>query len=146
VGDAAGSGREGARGAGGSAAGAEGAGPQGSGVATGTVAALSGGRPGATPPEYDAYVRALRQRIEERLAYPALAVRRGVQGTVELELELDAAGRLTAVVDVGREGSALLREAAMRAVRSAAPFPFPPGLAARALTIRLPIVFELQRR
>jgi TonB family protein len=113
--------------------------------AAGPVAALTGGRPGAIPPEYEAYVRALRRRIEERLAYPALAVRRGVQGTVELELQLDPGGRLTAVVEVGRDGG-LLREAAIRAVRSATPFPFPPGLAARALTIRLPIVFELQQR
>jgi TonB family protein len=110
------------------------------------VAALSGGRPGAIPPEYDAYVRALRQRIEERLVYPAPAVRRGVQGTVELELQLDAAGQLTAVVEVGREGGGLLREAAIQAVRGATPFPFPLGLAPRALTIRLPIVFELRQR
>jgi protein TonB len=110
------------------------------------VAALTGGRAGTVPPGYDAYVRALRRRIEERLAYPALAVRRGVQGTVELEVQLDAAGRLTAVAEVGREGHGLLGEAAIRAVRDATPFPFPPGLAPRALTIRLPIVFELQQR
>jgi outer membrane biosynthesis protein TonB len=38
----------------------------------------------------------------------------------------------------------VLREAAMRAVRDATPFPLPPGLTARPLTIRLPVVFELR--
>ena len=89
-------------------------------------------------------MRALRRRIEERLAYPSLAVRRGLSGTVELELSLDSAGRLAAVTAVGREPPAMLREAAIRAVRDATPFPFQSGLAARPLTIRLPIVFELR--
>src|SRR5262249_18347566 len=46
----------------------------------------SGG--GAIPPEYDSYVRALRQRIQDRLVYPWTAVRRGQQGVVELEVRL----------------------------------------------------------
>jgi TonB family protein len=99
---------------------------------------------GAIPPEYEGYVRALRRRIEERLVYPWLAVRQGTQGTVELEVQLDAAGRLSDVAVVGRPIAGVLRDAAIRAIREATPFPFPPGLAARALTIRLPVVFELR--
>jgi len=108
------------------------------------LAALPGGAGGGVPPEYDPYVRALRQRIQERLAYPSLAVRQGLSGTVELELSLDSGGRLSAVTVVGREAPGVLREAAIRAVRGATPFPFPPGLGARPLTIRLPVVFELR--
>lgn len=107
-------------------------------------AALSPGRGRGIPPEYDAYVRALRRRIQERLGYPWLAVRRGVQGSVELEVQLDAGGRLARVTVVGREPASLLRDAAIQAVRDATPFPLPPGLATRALTIRLPVVFELR--
>lgn len=107
-------------------------------------AALSPGRGRGIPPEYDAYVRALRRRIQERLVYPWLAVRRGVQGSVELEVQLDACGRLARVTVAGREPASLLRDAAIQAVRDATPFPLPPGLAARALTIRLPVVFELR--
>ncbi|MBI4013587.1 MAG: energy transducer TonB [Candidatus Rokubacteria bacterium] len=114
------------------------------GEAADLLAALPARRPGAIPPEYDGYVRALRRRIQERLVYPWLAVRQGIQGTVELEVQLDAAGRLGDVAVVGRPGAGVLREAAVRAVRDATPFPFPPGLVARALTIRLPIVFELR--
>jgi TonB family protein len=116
----------------------------GGGEAADLVAELPAGRPGAIPPEYDGYVRALRRRIQERLVYPWLAVRQGIQGAVELEVQLDAAGRLGDVAVVGRPGAGVLREAAVRAVRDATPFPFPPGLVARALTIRLPIVFELR--
>ena len=99
---------------------------------------------GGIPPEYEGYVRALRQRIQERLVYPQVAVRRRLEGAVELELELDAAGRLVNVGAVDRGGAAMLREAAVRAVRDATPFPFPAHLVPRALLIRLPVVFELR--
>jgi protein TonB len=113
--------------------------------ASGAVAALPGGRAGGgIPPEYEGYVRALRQRIQERLVYPQVAVRRRLEGAVELELELDATGRLVNVGAVDRGGAAMLREAAVRAVRDATPFPFPAHLVPRALLIRLPVVFELR--
>lgn len=108
------------------------------------IAALSPERGRGIPPGYDAHVHALRRRIQERLVYPWLAVRRGVQGSVELEVQLDAGGRLARVTVVGREPASLLRDAAIQAVRDATPFPLPPGLVARALTIRLPVVFELR--
>jgi len=96
------------------------------------------------PPEYDGYVRALRQRIQERLVYPWLAVRQGLHGVVELEVHVDLEGRLSRVNVVGGRAAGMLREAALRGVRDATPFPFPPGVAARPLTIRLPVVFELR--
>jgi TonB family protein len=98
----------------------------------------------AIPPEYDAYVRALRRRIQERLTYPWAAVRRGLAGTVDLEVRIDGRGRLAGVSALDGRAPAILRDAATRAVADAAPFPFPPGLAARELTVRLPIVFELR--
>jgi TonB family protein len=38
----------------------------------------------------------------------------------------------------------LLDEAALEAVRSVAPVPFPSGLPPRALRVRLPVVFDLR--
>ena len=109
------------------------------------LAALPGVRGGGgIPPEYEGYVRALRQRIQERLVYPQVAIRRRLEGAIELELELDAGGRLVSVGAVDRAGATLLREAAVRAVRDATPFPFPAQLVPRALLIRLPVVFELR--
>ncbi|MGH7266973.1 MAG: TonB family protein, partial [Candidatus Rokuibacteriota bacterium] len=63
---------------------------------------------------------------------------------VELEVRIDAQGRLAGVAALDGRAPAILRDAATRAVEAAAPFPFPPGLAARELTVRLPIVFELR--
>ena len=99
---------------------------------------------GAVPPEYESYVRSLRRRIQERLAYPWTAVRRGQQGVVELEVRVGADGRLVAVEVVAGSNAETLRVAAVAAVRGSAPFPFPPGLAARPLVIRLPVEFRLR--
>jgi protein TonB len=99
---------------------------------------------GGIPPEYEPYVRALRQRVQDRLVYPWTAVRRGQQGVVELEVRLGADGRLVGVEVVAGASADTLREAAVSAVRTSAPFPFPPGLAARPLVVRLPVEFRLR--
>jgi TonB family protein len=98
----------------------------------------------AFPPEYESYVRALRERIQQRLAYPSAAVRRGQQGMVELELRVGVDGRLTAVEIVAGTSVDAFRTAAVAAVRGSAPFPFPPGLEGRPLVIRLPVEFRLR--
>jgi TonB family protein len=89
-------------------------------------------------------VRGLRERIQQRLAYPSAAVRRGQQGMVELEVRVGPDGRLAAVEVVAGTSVDTLRTAAVAAVRGSAPFPFPPGLAGRPLVIRLPVEFRLR--
>jgi TonB family protein len=109
------------------------------------VASLpAGGSGGAVSPEYEAYVRRLRERVQRRLVYPRMAVRRGEQGTVELDVEVGPDGRLAGIVVVEGAGPAALAAAAVEAVRAAGPFPFPDGLPPRALVIRLPVVFRLR--
>ncbi|HSE95974.1 MAG TPA: energy transducer TonB, partial [Methylomirabilota bacterium] len=110
----------------------------------GAVALLPREASGALPPEYDGYVQGLRQRIQGHLRYPWLAARRGLQGVVELEVRLSPEGGLAGVDVIGGAAAGPLREAALRAVRDAAPFPLPAGVPARPLTIRLPVVFELR--
>jgi protein TonB len=102
------------------------------------------GGAGVIPPEYEGYVRALRERVQARLVYPWLAVRRGQQGTVEVDVHVNRQGRLADVRVVGGPGHDVLRAAAVRAVQDAAPFPFPEGLPARPLVVRLPVVFRLR--
>ena len=104
----------------------------------------SGGGDGLVPPEYEAYVRALRQRVQDRLVYPWMAARRGQQGTVELEVRVGAQGGLVGVEVMAGPRVETLRAAAVAAVRSAAPFPFPPGVEGRPLVIRLPVEFQLR--
>lgn len=103
-----------------------------------------GAAAGAIPPEYESYVRAVRQRIQDRLVYPWMAVRRGQEGVVELEVRLGPDGRLVGVEIVAGVSADALRGAAVSAVRGSAPFPFPPGLAPRPLVVRLPVEFRLR--
>ncbi len=121
------------------ASGAHGA---GSGVTT-DVARLAPGE-GAIPPEYESYVRALRERVGRRLQYPWMAARRGQEGVVELEVHVSSEGRLVGVEVISGSAADTLRAAAVAAVRGAAPFPFPPGVEGRPLVIRLPVEFRLR--
>jgi TonB family protein len=107
-------------------------------------AQASGAGDGLVPPQYEAYVRALRQRVQDRLVYPWTAARRGQQGTVELEVRVGAEGHLAGVEVVAGARADTLRAAAVTAVRNAAPFPFPAGVKGRPLVIRLPVEFQLR--
>jgi len=119
--------------------------PQGGGD-RGPLAALPPGpaAPDATPSEYRAWLEAFRRRIQESLVYPSAAVRRRLVGTVRLEIRLRESGELGRVVLLRSSGHPALDEAAIRTVEAAGPFPFPAGLPPRALTIHLPVVFELR--
>jgi len=97
-----------------------------------------------TPPEYAGYLARFRQSVQAGLTYPMAARRRGLTGTVELEVSIDAEGRVRDVRVSASSSHAILDEAAAEAVRRLPPLPFPSSLPARALTVRLPLVFALQ--
>jgi protein TonB len=86
----------------------------------------------------------LRRRIQAQVVYPWIARQRGIEGVVDLELRLDASGRLLDVASVGAPAPEPLRGSAMQAAREATPLPFPASLVPRPLTIRLSIVFRLE--
>lgn len=112
----------------------------GSGLAVATPGE-GAGDPGAA---YAAYLGRLRQRVHEALRYPAAARRRGLTGTVILELTVKPDGAIGRVVVVNSSSHAMLDEAAMESVRGLRPQPFPGDLPSRMLHVRLPVVFELQ--
>ena len=113
----------------------------GVGVALAPSGPPGGGAPGA---EYGGYLANVRRLIQETLRYPAPARRRGLKGTVYLEIFIKSDGAISAVSIAGSSSHPLLDEAALEAVRSLAPQPFPKGLAPRPLRVRLPVVFDLQ--
>jgi protein TonB len=82
--------------------------------------------------------------VEEGLHYPLAARRRGLTGTVELEVLIDKGGAVRGVEVVTSSSHGALDEAAMDAVRALSPQPFPPGVAPRSLRVRLPLVFDLR--
>jgi periplasmic protein TonB len=111
--------------------------PSGTGPAS---APASGGHPGS---EYGPYYRQIRQRIQETLEYPPAAQRRGLKGTVLLELVIKPDGAISAVVKVS-SSHRLLDDAALETVRNLPRQPFPAGLVPKQLTVPLPVVFDLK--
>jgi protein TonB len=112
----------------------------GQGLALGAMGAGTGD-PGAA---YRAYLGRLRQRVYEALRYPVAARRRGLTGTVVLELMVKPDGAIGPVAVVQSSSHALLDDAAADTVRGLPPQPFPADLPRRTLQVRLPIVFELR--
>lgn len=102
------------------------------------------GGEGGIPPEFGPYLAAFRQRIQEALDYPLAARRRGLGGTVQLEVELLPTGKVNSVVVRSSSSHAVLDQAALDTVSQLQPMPFPPGVSPRPLKVRVPIVFELR--
>ncbi len=105
--------------------------------------ATPGGSVGA-PPEYGPYLQRFRQRVHEALIYPLAARRQGLVGTVELDVWLEATGRVRDIRVVRSSSHRLLDEAAVESIRGLGPIPFPDSLPRRSLLIRIPLVFELR--
>jgi periplasmic protein TonB len=118
---------------------------QGSGAAGGSAGLGSGGPAGGAPgAEYGSYLAGVRQRILDALRYPPPARSRGLTGTVYLEIFIKSDGAIGDVAVTNSSSHPLLDEAALEAVRSLSPQPFPKGLEPRPLRVRLPVVFDLQ--
>lgn len=93
---------------------------------------------------YAGYIALLRRRVQEALAYPSAARRRGMSGTVHLDISVEPTGRIADVLVVRSSSHDVLDTAALDAVRALRQVPFPPGLRPRAVRVRLPVVFELR--
>jgi protein TonB len=102
------------------------------------------GELGGAGTEYDGYLRALRGRIQGSLRYPAAARRRGLSGTVHLELDIEASGAIARVSLARSSSHRVLDEAALEAVRGLGRVPFPLDVRPRQLRVRLPVVFQLR--
>ncbi len=116
------------------------------GIEGGAPRAVAVGNGDATGGEgdYGPYRAALRHRIQEVLRYPGAARRRGLSGTVELEIVVQPSGAVADVAVVDSSSHRILDEAALEAVLNLPRLPFPDGLQPRSLTVRLPVVFELR--
>jgi periplasmic protein TonB len=115
--------------------------PGGSGSRVALAPGGTGGEPGS---EYGGYLAGVRRRVQESIQYPTSARRRGLKGTVNLEILIRADGAISSVSVAGSSSHSELDDAAVEAVRSLSPQPFPAGLKPRPLRVKLPIVFDLQ--
>jgi protein TonB len=82
----------------------------------------------------------IQRRIRDRLVYPSAARRAGIQGVTEVSFIIHGDGSISAVTVRTGSGYAILDEAALAVVSSAAPFPRPPAPA----RIAIPISFRLR--
>ena len=114
------------------------------GVGREPIAALGVSGGGGAGSDYAAYYARLRQRIQDVLRYPAVARRRGVTGTVHLEIAVEPDGAIGAVSVIASSSHKVLDRAALDAARAVPRVPFPGDVRPRALRVRLPVVFELR--
>jgi len=94
--------------------------------------------------DHGAYLDRVRRRIQEALHYPLAARRRGLSGTVLVEILIGADGAIGGAELARSSSHRILDDAALDAVRAVGPVPFPTGAAPRPLRVRLPVVFELR--
>ncbi len=86
----------------------------------------------------------IRQRIEERKAYPKQARLRKFEGKVIVECVLSTSGQITSIKVAQGSRFGVLDKAALKAVEDASPFPKPPGdLFKEDIRLRIALVFEL---
>ncbi|HYE93997.1 MAG TPA: TonB family protein, partial [Terriglobales bacterium] len=133
----------------GSAAGGRGAGGErgiggGAGERLALVVPGAGGSGADEAGEYGAYLARLRERLQQSLRYPTTARRRGLTGTVQLEIAIETDGAIAGVAVIGSSSHDVLDRAAADAARALARQPFPGDVRARPLRVRLPVVFEMQ--
>jgi len=125
-----------------------------SGAAARASASASGGanagtgRPAAGSGDADravraAYLQELRRRVLGHRVYPYLARRARLEGTVCLRVSLNGQGQV-AQLQATCAAPAPLLEAAFSAVRTAAPFGPLPSQLGGALTVDIPVVFQLE--
>lgn len=88
------------------------------------------------------YKQYLKKTIESFKRYPKIARRRGDEGKVCINFSLDRSGNLLSCNLEESSGSAILDEAAMQAIRDAAPFS-PPPVNARSLVFTIILDFRL---
>ena len=111
------------------------------GTEDGVMGGAGDGAGGATPmPARPADLAAVRAGIARTLEYPRAARRNQIEGRTLLRFILLAGGEIRDLIVFHGSGYSLLDEAALAAVRRAAPF-HPPGV---NVLVTVPVVFQLR--
>jgi protein TonB len=106
--------------------------------------AVPGSGDGGPGTEYGAYLSRLRERLQQTLRYPPIAQRRGITGTVQLDIAIEPDGAVSSVSLASSSSHDALDRAALDAARALGRQPFPADVRARPLEVRVPVTFRLQ--
>lgn len=98
----------------------------------------------ASDGEKQAYLARIRIAVEKNKVYPSRARRMKIQGNVQVEIAIDAAGNITAARMVRSSGEASLDEAALDTARKARSSGPPPAGFGRIIVMQ--IDFQLNKR
>ncbi|MEW6525222.1 MAG: energy transducer TonB [Spirochaetota bacterium] len=91
------------------------------------------------------YTDMIRQRIQEALVYPATARKDGIEGKTYIKFTIDKNGNLLSAMMIRSSGSALLDDAALKAIHSASPFPpIPDTIGKERMTFVQGLTFALK--
>jgi protein TonB len=94
----------------------------------------------------ESYLEMVRLRIEQNKKYPENARKRHIEGRVPVGFVISPEGNI-ANIKVIKPQHALLDEAAVKAIKNAAPFPKPPvKIFKGAVPVRVVVVFELTQK
>ena len=116
-----------------------------SGSTSPRVASVPSSGPGSgAGAEYGPYLTALRKRIQESVRYPSSARRRGLAGTVSVEILILANGTIGDVTLLESSTHQVLDDAALETIRALPRMPLPAQLPARPLRVRVPVVFQMR--
>jgi len=111
------------------------------------IAESSSGTPEPETPAEDSgdgYYEEVRRKIELRKKYPYAALRRKVEGQVEVSFTINSDGGISGLALARGSGSRILDREALDAVSRAAPFSPPPGrLSGLRVPLEITIVFKL---
>jgi protein TonB len=88
------------------------------------------------------YSGRVRSKVQRHFRYPKSADRAGVKGTVTVSFTVSSSGGVSGVRIVQGSGSPVLDEAALNAVRKAAPFPEIPEGGRSPWPFAVPLVFQ----
>ena len=93
------------------------------------------------------YLGLIWQKVEEAKVYPEKARKNNQQGVVKVQFLVREDGQIKEVEIIESPGRILLDQASLDTIKKAAPFPpIPPFLEMKEINVKIPIVFELERR
>ena len=91
----------------------------------------------------DLFLSKIRSRIEHQKYYPRMAKRLNHEGVVHLKLVIAANGSIAELKLLMSSGYSSLDNAALEAVKKAAPFPDPQGNDRKSIALTIPLSYSL---